>query len=1372
MSRFIFLLLLTGTLNAAEYAPGRFIAKVDPSIAAHLVSGAGTGIEPLDRLIDELQVGTIRRIARPRGDGINASLRRGFGSDGLIAVRYGAAIDPQDVCGGLQACQGVIYAHPDYYATLTATPDDPFLPEQYAMALMAMPEAWDVETGSRNVVIAISDTGCDWDHPDLAANIYINAAEDANGNGRFDNYPAGEGGDLDGADADGNGYVDDVIGWDFITGEYPEPGEDGFPPDPDPMDFGGHGTNTAGIAAAVSDNGLMVAGTAWHCAIMPLKILYSATEGSGGITSDIVESFYYAADNGVDILSMSWRNPDCEALHEAVQYAHAAGVFLVASAGNDNSDNWQTPSAYQEVLSVAATQWGDIRADFSNFGLWVGIAAPGVGIWTTAFDDAFITDFAGTSASCPYVAGVAGLVLSRYPELSNTELYYRLTGTADPIDIINPQYRGTLGSGRVNGYRALVESPHPTLRLIEVVVEDSASGNGDGLLGPGEAAALNFRVRNFWAPASIVTGYLSTDDPHVHVDSSAVNFGAIETDSVAVALQGVAVTVDADAEVGYHVQFVLTLYADGGHSEELPFSIPMAVQLFANAASDWGLATTSKAHTVAFADMDDDGDLDFYRAAWSFDHALYRNDGDTLVNVIAQSNLPMTGKGQGASWGDYDNDGVPDLLHGTMAGLALFKNNGAGVFTDVSAQAGIASTAQKNFTPVWGDYDNDGWLDFFIAHQEQPWQLFHNNGDGTFTEVSSAAGVAGTVSAYAAAFADFDRDGDLDLCVANCGAGYGGAPNALYVNNGDGTFTDCALELGLGDDALVSTGCGWGDYDNDGWPDLYVTNIGPSFNGGEPNTLYRNIRGRGFVRVVDSGLEDLRSSSSAAWGDFDGDGLLDLYVCNVQRNALYRNLGSTFGDATESATITNQGWVVTWADIDNDGDEDIYVGRAGGDQLLLNLSESPQSVRVTLQGSSSSRDGLLAGVTLSGDVSSLGRIVGEGCGLGQGPPVATLPLGPVGANPVITVAWPSGLLQRLPAVPGLLNISEQQPVRDAALRAMILPLDSGPEGTTVRGMVTLCDNGAENVGLVPVTVEVTEEDGDEVYTTTMLADPEESGVVEFPIVPVPPAGARFKVLFRAEALGDGEAWNDEIWSWFTSGPVGEGFELPPVYWNLSGAWRWATADGVYPPATGRGLLVLDPAVSGSMATMPPMSFVCGSQVRLRFQACWSLGQDTVQVSAKRGEETLAQLTLTGDQSNYTELVLPFTIETEGGNIVFAWSCDGSGSSGFFCLDDVEPVLVAAGDGSAPLVEALRVEGPWPNPSDERLSWLLSVPQESAVRLEIYDLSGRIVLCHGFGTLSRGNHSLGVVPENLPSGVYLGRFVTGAGTSESMVVRLQ
>ncbi|MCU0610641.1 MAG: FG-GAP-like repeat-containing protein, partial [Candidatus Eisenbacteria bacterium] len=889
-------------VDAQDYPPYRLVLKADPSVAERVLAGTATGHAELDDYLESLVVDGVRQLVKPRRDGRNDGLRSRFGSAGILALSYGVDVDPAVVAQHLAALPGVIYAHPDFYATLDAAPNDPLYPQQWAMPRMSLPAAWDVARGSPQVVIGISDTGTDWNHPDLADVIWINDAEDLNGNGAFDNYAATLGGDFDSLDADGNGYIDDVIGWDFVTAANVAEGEDSLPPDPDPMDFDGHGTATAGIAGAVTDNGLLVAGTSWGCTIMPLKTFYGHPSGNAtAVASDIIESFYYAADNGVDVLSMSFRSGASDGLHEAVQYAHAAGVFLVASAGNEGAEAAPTPAGYPEVLAVGATQQQDIKASFSNYGAWVGVSAPGVDIWTTAFDDTYMPDFSGTSASCPYVAGVAGLLLSRNPALTNVELYYQLVGTCDEIDGTNPGFRGKLGCGRVNGARALTEAPHPALRLLTVTVDDGTGGNGDGLLGPGETVTLSFTVRNFWQDASGVVGAVRTEDPSVAVDTTAaISFGTIPTDSVAPSAGGITVGVAPDAEIGYHVPFTLRLSA-GGYSEDLPFSVPMAAQVMANAAADFGLGGVTGSITAVFADFDGDGDADLYRSAWSNSHGLYRNDGDTLVNVTAAVGLPSTGQGQGAAWGDFDNDGDADLARGTAAGIALFRNDEAQSFSDVSAAAGLVSTSVKNFAPVWGDYDGDGWLDLFVAHQQQSNQLYRNNGDGTFTDIAAAAGVASDSISYGASWADYDRDGDLDLFVANYGTVWLGQVNQFYVNNGDGTFLERAANLGLADEELTSTGGIWGDYDADGWLDLYVTNKGSS---GQPNRLYRNIRGMGFVRQIDAGVEDPRSSSGAAWLDFDGDGWLDLIVANTQRTALYRNFGGVFGDATESAPLS------------------------------------------------------------------------------------------------------------------------------------------------------------------------------------------------------------------------------------------------------------------------------------------------------------------------------------------------------------------------------------------------------------------------------------------------------------------------------------
>ncbi|PYV07542.1 MAG: CRTAC1 family protein, partial [Acidobacteria bacterium] len=321
---------------------------------------------------------------------------------------------------------------------------------------------------------------------------------------------------------------------------------------------------------------------------------------------------------------------------------------------------------------------------------------------------------------------------------------------------------------------------------------------------------------------------------------------------------------------------------------------------------------------------------------------------------------------------DYDNDGRTDvyLVNGSsleiLAGKAapprsrLFRNLGDGRFEDVTERAGVGATG-------WGmggcaaDYDNDGWTDLYVTNLGRN-VLYHNNGDGTFTDVTGKAGVGAGGWSTGAAWADYDRDGYVDLFVAGyvdvdpskppqpspeskycqyrgiavmCGPrGLRGAPDLLYHNNGDGTFTEVSRAAGVSDERrYYGLGVVWGDYDNDGAPDLYVG------NDAVPNYLYRNDGNGKFTEVgLAAGVavdEDGREQASMGvdFGDYDGDGRLDLYVTNFsdEPNALYRNLGGDlFRDLTRraghyEATSNYLGWGTAFFDYDNDGDLDIYV---------------------------------------------------------------------------------------------------------------------------------------------------------------------------------------------------------------------------------------------------------------------------------------------------------------------------------------------------------------------------------------------------------------------------------------------------------------
>ncbi|MDM8159887.1 fibronectin type III domain-containing protein [Labilibaculum sp. K2S] len=317
-------------------------------------------------------------------------------------------------------------------------------------------EAWQVETGNPNVIVAIEDGGVDYDHEDLAANMWINPGEIA-GNG---------------IDDDNNGYVDDIYGYNFAdnTGD---------------IYVGDHGTHVAGTVAAVSNNGIGVSGIAGGSGnndgvkLMSCNV-FSASSGG------FAEAYSYAADNGAVISQNSWSYTSPyqydQAVLDGIDYfiANAGGAnapmnggIVIFAAGNDNSQSRYYPAYYSNVLAVASTNKNDVKAYYSNYGTWVDIAAPGGELETTNEDPTAVLStfpndnygvFQGTSMACPHVSGVAALVVSKYAgNITPTELRAKLVDNTDPIDDLNTRYAGKLGSGRLNAYKALTDDNLPSV---------------------------------------------------------------------------------------------------------------------------------------------------------------------------------------------------------------------------------------------------------------------------------------------------------------------------------------------------------------------------------------------------------------------------------------------------------------------------------------------------------------------------------------------------------------------------------------------------------------------------------------------------------------------------------------------------------------------------------------------------------------------------------------------------------------------------------------------------------------------------------------------------------------------------------------------
>ncbi|CAM2064629.1 VCBS repeat-containing protein [Sulfidibacter corallicola] len=303
-------------------------------------------------------------------------------------------------------------------------------------------------------------------------------------------------------------------------------------------------------------------------------------------------------------------------------------------------------------------------------------------------------------------------------------------------------------------------------------------------------------------------------------------------------------------------------------------------------------------------------------------------------NIINDSGCHSSG----AAWGDYDNDGDLDLFIANPDNRdnALYRNEGDCRFTLVT-DSPVVNDAGFSSGAVWGDYDNDGYLDLFVSNQaEQDNFLYHNLGDGRFERVTTGSIVSDRGDSYAAAWGDYDNDGYLDLYVAN---NYDQV-NFLYRNEGDGSFE--RIRTGpAAEEVRSSYSPTWIDYDGDGDQDLYVVNYADK----EPNSLYRN-RGDGtFESVTDSVIvRDRAQSSGAAWGDPDNDGDPDLFVTNgnyyqdgIQVDFFYRNLGDgTFEKVTLGPLVNTADSSLTaqWGDYDNDGDEDLFVAVFRGNNFL------------------------------------------------------------------------------------------------------------------------------------------------------------------------------------------------------------------------------------------------------------------------------------------------------------------------------------------------------------------------------------------------------------------------------------------------------
>lgn len=870
-----------------------------------------------------------------------------------------------------EADPSVEYAEPNYILQSFETIPNEYpnraslINTQWALDKIQAPEAWDIETGSDDVVIGIIDTGVDWNHPDLAENMWQNAGE----------IPGND------QDDDGNGYVDDNRGWDFVSANRSAvfPGEDPYPRDRNPMDFAGHGTHVAGIAGAVTNNSYGVAGLAWNCKIMPVRAGYKDSTGAGSfLYSDILAALQYAADNGAHVINMSFGttlfgsppfdDPIMTTLKLGIDYANAKGVILVAAAGNEPIAGVITyPAAFENVISVAASDKDDHKADFSCFGSWVCVAAPGVDIYSTMFDNTFAT-FQGTSMSTPLVSGLSALILSKNKTFSNQDVISVITNETDQP--ISDEY---IGKGRINAYKALlVDARTDALAEIqeplegEVIIAPNVRVSG---LATGGIYTLEYGQGIYpsnWIPIQSGSGTVNGEIATWNV--SALQAG---TYTLRLRLQDNSRTITDRVNVTIHPNAFAIHDGWPARTTDEVHSSPVVADLDRDGqpeiilyASDgylyvWDNAAKLKTgwpkylgrsrpfppnqnwltSMPAVADLNRDGDLDII--AGSLDGQIYALDhtGENLPGWPAQARIETYGS---PTVFDLDRDGKLEVICRSKAKLGVWTANGQvvdGWPVNLSSNSGLAIWSSQ----AVGDLDNDRDYEIVVGsmwyddpdNRDNQVYAFHHDGqivEGWPVDLNPSKEYTGWVLS-SPAIGDLDDDGKVEVVIGSDDA------TGLWVLRGDGTnFPGWPKSFppffGFGASPAL------GDIDQDGNLEIVIGHRGPPGN----NLILYAFKSNGSLL---SGWPVSIAAGSGGFtfgwispvlADINGDGNIDVISISEKGSFLGTGGGEIFAFDNSGKILT--GFPIdlpkvtyaaaTVADIDQNGTVELLAGDLSG----------------------------------------------------------------------------------------------------------------------------------------------------------------------------------------------------------------------------------------------------------------------------------------------------------------------------------------------------------------------------------------------------------------------------------------------------------
>ncbi len=862
---------------------------------------------------------------------------------------------------------------------LQYTPNDDSLAQQWYHRFIQSEKAWDISRGAPNVKVGVIDTGLDFDHPEFQGQLWINALEDANGNGSFEPWPSdsifqGLPGDFDGIDGDGNGFVDDVVGYDFTDQPRSPFGGDFLFEDPYPLDDNVHGTAVSGVIHAKENNGLGIAGLAPRCKLMVLRAF--ALSG-GGEDDDIARAIVYAADNGVNVLNLSFGdNYPSQMMHEAIIYAYNKGVVLVASAGNGNGDKLHYPSGFDEVISVSAST-ANLATDFeslwplSGYGLNTDLCAPGSNILTTSLVEenaqGQVSQFfriQGTSFSAPLVSGAAALLISQRGPLSPQQIRGILTSTADNITQDGEGWNHFTGAGRLNVFKALRAAGTSRVQITSPSHDSGSEADEVAVVGSVlDPEFLKYHI-----------------EYQVSVEGEGDWIPILQDQAYQVADDTLAIwTLDSLEEGNYTLRIRLEKTNGSTAEDRIRFvrDLSPAQIEFKYAGPCWD--NQSRKQLFVFRSNDAGNNTLYFRQKGSptwkkrnFDgrtrngefllgqgelgqgdfEAFIENENfsglkgysDTLSFTFFPASIPQFGYIEKsfrlpAGWYlpqtfDLDEDQQPEVIMNqydeslSFGQLNIYEFRG-GIFVkaDSSTFRGILIPREV------GDIEGDGSLEMLVSANDSAYVLTQSQGGRLPSEPLFSDEGEGR---FAARLANTDLDPRLEI-ITKDEKDYFILDGADFTQEQKLEDNSGGFDIGIAPRVLVE------DFDGDGNPEI-------AFGDGDGDLLIYEYRGGEYVRTFLDTTQLSRSGNLLTAGDFDGDEQKEIFVAtypdfleneDFENNPAYMVLRIFRSNGNDSYELA---WKDALYDVDTDRFNAATAGNLDGDAAdELAITSAPRT---------------------------------------------------------------------------------------------------------------------------------------------------------------------------------------------------------------------------------------------------------------------------------------------------------------------------------------------------------------------------------------------------------------------------------------------